>query len=98
MNDDAPLPELHRTVLDADGVRALVGEIESRGEVVEATAKRAATARAGQRQTPAEVLEALLDGSIVAAQFRYGFEGSVWIDTVVRRPDGFEVVRIEQTL
>ena len=92
---EAPLPDLHEGSLDPETLRLLCTEVASHGTAIEVALKGQATARAqGATTSPMEACEALLRGDVRGVQLRYRFEGAEWWDTLLRRPDGFQLVRI----
>lgn len=92
-----PLPELQQQDLDEATVRALFRDVAALGEGVEVLVKGAPVARAeALALAPEAALEGLLAGRWRAVQLRYGHEGQVWLDTVLRTPQGFRVVRMLQ--
>lgn len=94
MNEDE-LPDLYRSELDEDGVRALIADLKDL-EAVEVRLKSGA-GRADEKLVSLQSAEeALLAGTARGAQFVYEHEGKCWSDTVLRTQSGFMVVRFEQ--
>ena len=90
-------PGVYAADLNAEQLSALFCDIESCGQVREILVKREPThhvhpdesvsLRQGRRQ--------LENGSILALQIRYAFGSAVWWDTLLRRPTGIALVRIQ---
>lgn len=90
-----PLLDLHTGDLDAAGLGALFGDLERHAAVASITGKASGGEYAGQVPLAhAEALEALLRRKVLGVQIRYHWDGKDWIDTVLVRPEGWRVVRI----
>lgn len=88
-----PLPELHQAVLDGPTLDALFADLAACTEVLDVQAKGSATAYAHDAAGLGAVREALLSGSVHAAQIRYRWRGEIWWDTLLRVPGGVRIVR-----
>ena len=90
-----PLPDLHTGDLDAAGLSALFSDLERHAAVSSVTVKSSAQEYT-RRQSPtlAEALEALRQRSVHGIQVRYHWDGAEWIDTILVRPNGWRVVRM----
>lgn len=96
---DVPLPDVYRGALDADGVRALFADLGALPGPVEVRLKASAQARAQLGGDAGEItlpraMALLLDGLVMGVQLVYEHDAQTWLDTVLRRGDGFEVVRM----
>jgi hypothetical protein len=90
-----PPPPLQIADLDLDRLRDLFADIAALSEGLTIVLKRAAVEAAdtGARASIDEALEGLCRGAVVGVQLRYGFAGALWVDTVMRSPEGFRLVR-----
>lgn len=96
IGDDVPLPPVQDAVLDAAFVDRLFADVGACTELLSVTTKGGAELRAGgEGTTLAEAHAALSAGVVLGVQLRYRHEGRAWCDTILRRADGFRVVRIE---
>ena len=90
-----PLPDVYRGALDADGVRALFGDLLALPGGVEVRLKAGAEVRAQVGVVTLDrARDLLLDGMVRGVQLVYTHDGQTWFDTVMGRGDGFEVVRM----
>ena len=101
------LPDLHAQRLDEATVAALFADIAALSGPVEVRVKGAAARRAGAALI--SLAEARIAweaggweagaweaGAVRAVQLRYVYEGTVWLDTLIREPDGARLVRMRQ--
>lgn len=98
MSQNAPLPQLHESVIDEVTLRQLFEDIRNHTELMEVIPKHAASTYVPELAaiTLAEGLELLLGGGVRAVQLRYRHDGAVWWDTLSPLPDGgFRIVRIQ---
>lgn len=96
IGDEVPLPEVQDAVLDEAFVARLFADVGACTELRSVTTKGGPELRTdGAGTTLAAAHEALRAGVVVGVQLRYVHEGRAWCDTILRRPDGFRVVRIE---
>ncbi len=100
---------LYEGSLDADGVAALLRDIEVCPELVEVRIRAQATTLSSEAPhgvaagspgagsaSLAAVAEALTQGRLAAAQLVYRHDGALWVDTLMTRgaqPGGARVVR-----
>jgi hypothetical protein len=90
-----PLAELIQADLDPATLDALFTDLAALCDVREVTLKGAADHLAGTTAvTLAEAQAALTAGRIRGAQIRYGYQGEVWWDTLLRLPQGVRLVRM----
>jgi hypothetical protein len=95
--DEPPLvlPELLQQDIDVDTLRALFRDVSALGEALEVLVKTTHLQHASpERLTPERALDGLLRGEWRAVQLRYRHEGQEWLDTVMRLPHGYRVVRM----
>lgn len=88
---DPPLPDIEDGQLDDAGLNALITDITSLASSIEVRCKGA-----GEHSAPASLSEAvssLRAGVIAAVQVSYVHRGQRWIDTVMRAPQGWRIVR-----
>lgn len=91
------LPDVHKATLDADGLAALFADLAALPGAVEVRLKAAPTQRAEDAGTALERAHGLLrDGLVRGVQLIYAFDGQVWCDTLLRRGDGFALVRMAE--
>ncbi|MCA9584787.1 MAG: hypothetical protein KC657_05465 [Myxococcales bacterium] len=99
--DDAsegPLPDLQDAWLDAATLDELFFDIEHGSELLDVRVKAGAEARAEGRTDPwslDEARRALAAGLVLGVQLRYVHGGRVWLDTLLRGPEGTRLVRVE---
>ncbi|MBK8937283.1 MAG: hypothetical protein IPM79_06475 [Polyangiaceae bacterium] len=95
-----PLPPVYQGALGPEGLARLFEDVASAGQLLSVSVKQASTARAAFVDCSVEsAMGALLDGTAMAVQLRYRFEGQVWCDSVLRGPPApegpsYRVVRI----
>lgn len=89
---DPPLPDLDEGVLDDDGLDALITDISALGQEVSVRA-RGADALSSSSDLRA-ALAALRCGAVVGVQLTYRYRDTLWVDTVLRAPSGWRVVRM----
>jgi len=75
----------------------LVGEIAAHAHVQEILLKRSATQMidAGEQAPLGAIPGLIASGMVRAAQVRYVWEGTTWMDTILATPGGCRVVRIQ---
>ena len=89
------LPDVHRGELDADGVRGLFADIGALPGPVEVRLKAAAERYADTGDIGLQrARDLLLDGLCLGVQLTYRHDGQLWLDTVMRRGEGFIIVRV----
>lgn len=97
--EDGPppdLPEMHTALLGEAEVEALFRDLEACAAVHEVNAKTAAQGcvpEAG-RLTLVEARRLLLTRQVRGVQVRYRHHGAEWWDTLMVRPDGWQLVRL----
>ncbi len=90
-----PLPDVYRGAVDVAGVRALFDDLMALPGGVEVRLKAGPEVRAQVGVVAVDrARDLLLDGMVRGVQLVYTHEGQTWFDTVMRRGDGFEVVRM----
>jgi len=91
-------PALHTGDLDAEGVRALVADLEAHAERLQVVPKAAAKRFVLPETLPLQAAtEGLLDGRLRGVQLRYVHEGQEWWDTLLAMGDaGYRIVRVAQ--
>lgn len=100
MNTDSTnmeLPELDEGLLDEAGFRALCAEVERLTELDQVLVKGSPARYTPDTnwQLPA-ARDALIAGQARGIQLRYRYDGQAWFDTVLKTPDGYKVVRMQQ--
>lgn len=94
--DDLELPPVQMADLDEATVRALFADVELLCERVSVTLKHAAERYVTEGATPVgEALAALLAGHALGVQLRYEHDGHGYLDTVMRGPSGYRLVRVQ---
>ena len=90
-----PLPDVYRGALNVEGVRALFGDLMALPGGVEVRLKAGPEVRAQVGVVALDrAQDLLLDGMVRGVQLVYTHDGQTWFDTVMRRGEGFEVVRM----
>lgn len=90
------LADLTQAVLDPPTVATLFDDLESCTNVLAVLTKGGATLRTNPRNITLREAEALLvGGKVQAVQVQYVFEDQQWRDTLMRRPDGVQLVRMQ---
>ncbi|MFO0609529.1 MAG: hypothetical protein U0324_40575 [Polyangiales bacterium] len=90
-----PLPDVHEGVVDGATLDALFDDIAREARVFAVLVKGGAEALAeGGGVTLDAARDALKAGSVRAVQVRYEHRGVVWMDTLLRAPGGYRVVRM----
>lgn len=91
-----PLPDLQDQVLDDATVAALFRDL-ALVAVLEVRLKAAPGAHVlPGTVTLAEARAAWESGAVRGVQVRYGWEGRVWFDTLLRTPAGARLVRMQE--
>lgn len=94
--EEIVLPPVQMADLDEATVRALFTDVELLGESVSVTLKHAAESYVREGATPlGEALGALLAGHALGVQLRYEHQGKGYLDTVMRGPEGYRIVRVQ---
>lgn len=88
---DPPLPDLDDGVLDDPGLDALITDLSALGE--DLVVRTRGTEGHSAPATLAHAVAALRAGAVRAMQVSYRYQGQTWIDTVMRTPGGWRVVR-----
>lgn len=88
---DPPLPDLDDGLLDDAGLDALITDLSALAEELSVRAKGSLGHSAPG--TLPDAVAALRDGTARAMQVSYRYRGQIWIDTVMRAPKGWRVVR-----
>ena len=89
------LPELTEGVLDEATVETLFADLAACTTGQEVRVRRRLR-RQEQGTVGLDEAQALLAcGEAAAVQVRYWWKGESWIDTVIRRPDGYHVTRMQ---
>jgi hypothetical protein len=90
-----PLPELAQGRLDADTLERLFEDIGSLTRVLEVLAKPAARGHAlPANLSLAQARDLLAAGQVCGVQVRYVHAGEMWLDTLLRGPDGVRLTRL----
>ncbi len=89
---DPPLPDVDDGSLDDAGLDALSADLTTLAEDLEVRVK--ATPGHSAPGDLRDALDALRAGAARAVQVSYRYQGRPWIDTILRAPDGWRVVRI----
>ncbi len=99
MNHDDPidLPEVEVDVIDEAALRALADAVGEHGTGLEVTVKHGATMFAPEQTFGlADSVDALVEGAVLGVQLRYRFGELYWMDTILRTPAGYRVVRMQE--
>jgi hypothetical protein len=89
------LPKLVRARLDVAGVEAHLAWVAAEARAVEVRVKRARDARS-MTASLTDAAQLLAAGDFIGAQIRYRLDGVCYCDTVMRKRDGFRLVRMRQ--
>lgn len=91
------LPPLYQVELDEESYDALLRDLGALDGALEVSVKMAPEAFVpeGASWTLAHAREALEAGDARAIQIRYVHEATVWVDTILRGPGGFRLVRMQ---
>lgn len=90
-----PLPTLHEGALDDATLDALFDDIAREAQVLAVLLKGAAESLAEGGGVPLDDARAALKrGAARGVQVRYVHRGVTWMDTVIRAPGGYRVVRM----
>lgn len=94
--DGAPLPDVHRAVLDFGQARAMAAAIAAADPSVEVLLKQGAT-REGEAvaSTPERAVALLCDGLLHGVQLRYRLGQDAYVDTLRREQATIVVVRMK---
>jgi hypothetical protein len=100
--DLSELPPMRQAVLSIEQVNTLFSDIGGLATDIQLMQRAAHSARAtAQIANTTEQLDfarqALVHGTIPRIQIRYRWQNSLWIDTLKREPDGFQLVRISHS-
>lgn len=91
------LPMVEEGLLDAEGVEALLADIQACTTLLEVQVKGGPTAMAGTADLE-QARQALRGGQVRGVQLRYRYEGAAWCDTLLAPPGpgagGWRVVRM----
>lgn len=90
------LPEVHSAQLGAEEIDALFRDLAQCVQVTEIIPKFGARERVpeGANLTLDIAKDLLLRGGVRGLQVRYRYQGADWWDTMIRTPDGYQLVRI----
>lgn len=93
---DTPMPDVYDAVLDAEELDRLFADLSACVEILAVTVKQRSRALAGDEPMDLDRARRLLAaGTVVGVQVRYRLDGAVWCDTLLRRPDGVRLVRVQ---
>jgi hypothetical protein len=89
------LPPLYKRVLAGPEVAAIFDDVGACTDVADLRWRPVAGHERGEPDEGqlARLCDALLRGEVWSVQVCYRWSGSGWIDTFLKRPEGFEVVR-----
>ncbi len=89
------LPPVVETLLNADQLAALFGDLAAKVELEGVQLKRApGHVREDDRAGLDEAREQLLSGAVRGVQIRYRHGGFHWLDTLLTTPRGIRLVRV----
>jgi hypothetical protein len=88
------LPDLQDAVLGVSQMRVYLEELDSLGCPVKVRVKSAFQQRP-RTLSLGDIGRALERGEIHSAQLRYRFEGTAWVDTLMRTARGIRLVRLD---
>lgn len=89
---DPPLPDLEDGLLDDGGLTALAADLTALSTDIEVRCKGVGVY--SQPATLDDAVTALREGAVAAVQVSYRYDGRRWIDTIMRAPSGYRVVRV----
>lgn len=97
--DLADLPPMREAILPAEQVEELFSDIEQLGTDVLLMQRSSRTAQANVSKADAArnlqiAKTSLLSGVIQRVQIRYRWQGTLWIDTLETKTDGYRIIRI----
>ena len=97
--DLAKLPPMREAMLNHEEVQQLFSDISALGTNVllmqrSAQSPRATASKATSNEQLRTARESLLSGTIPRVQIRYHWQAANWIDTLTRKNDGFNLIRI----
>jgi hypothetical protein len=99
LDPEVPLPPLQEAMLDDTTLNQLFFDVAHAAELVSISLKGASTAHASESADP-RVLDVaqrlLIEGGLLGVQLRYRYQGSSWLDTLLRTPGGVRLVRLRQ--
>ncbi|MCA9564921.1 MAG: hypothetical protein KC561_15600 [Myxococcales bacterium] len=96
-DEQIPFPTIERSLLSSDQVVELTRQISTFGEILEVRTKGHPQHHSPEEAQPISLEAAtssLVEGAVFGVQTRYLFDGQVWSDTVLRKGELFEVVRM----
>lgn len=97
MADDA-LTDLHEGMLDSVALARLFDAVAAQAQVESVTLKGGQEQYAGPEQVSLDLAHAALaSGRVHGVQLRYTWADRAWCDTLLRKPGGVRLVRIEVT-
>lgn len=95
MTPSRELPELCQGLLDREQLSALVADLTELTQVQEVLLKGGEFSMAERSHMNLEIaLEYLVRGQLRGVQVRYSWNGSHWMDTLLRSPEGIRLVRM----
>lgn len=91
------LPTVSLADLDADAFAALMQDLSVLERTGDLTVKTAECLRTAKQEGSAlsAAHRALLSGRVRALQVRYEHDGVLWVDTILKTPTAFTLVRME---
>ncbi|MBT9584361.1 hypothetical protein IV102_13545 [bacterium] len=96
MNENAELPPLTRSCLDAATLEALLDDLSSLTEILEVTVKGGQFDRSEKTCLALRpAVKALQAGLVRGVQIRYLWHQEQWLDTLLVGRDGIRIVRIQ---
>lgn len=92
----SPLPEMHAALLGPAELEALFHDLAACADIHEINAKTAPQGFVPEtgRMNLAEARRLLLERQVRGVQIRYRHQGAEWWDTLMVRPDGWQLVRL----
>lgn len=94
-DDELVLPELQDALLDLATIRQLFFDVSHASTLLEVRVKRGPVTHADEGPPGPDEARALLEsGEALAVQLRYLHRGTEWLDTVMRTPSGYRLVRM----
>jgi len=94
-NEALSLPPLYRGELDDATLDQLFADLKSCAEMIQVQVRSMTIGDADQLVALHEAERAIKSGTARTVQIRYRHQGKSWCDTLLARPAGFHLVRIQ---
>lgn len=97
MNETPRLYDVWETSLDDFILDELLTELRHKAVILAVQEKQSAIEYTSGGKNPETVFERLRKGQTHAVQIYYRFESKKWCDTILKRPEGFHLIRMDIT-